>query len=148
MQRRKKYPFLLLFWILGWVSVTKVILTRKSIHRYLMWVLHGMEALMRKWRPKKVIKPEHFYARFHKEWEDVGKCGRTEYEPSAISWGNSNAWLLAFPHLTLSQRHQYSYLQTSKSTSLMKVLLSASEEKELRLRESLLAPAISQISSA
>lgn len=53
-------------------------------------VLHGAGACRRKWKPKEVVKPGHFYARFDEEWKAMenvigqrvwAKCSKQEARP-------------------------------------------------------------------
>lgn len=44
---------------------------RKSIEIYLMYVLYDTGVFTRKWKSKEAVKPECFYTRFDKQWENV-----------------------------------------------------------------------------
>lgn len=74
----RKSSFLLPFLVHGWVSITKDRLIRKTLHIYLIQVLHDTGMFIRKQRPKEAVKSEHFYARFDEKWGVLGKHDRTK----------------------------------------------------------------------
>lgn len=80
LEGRKKFLFLLLFWVLGWFSVTKDSLTREE-HTNVSSVsfTHDTGALSR-WRPEGAVPPVWFWfcSRLHEECGVMGKWDRTK----------------------------------------------------------------------
>lgn len=57
-----------------------------NLQIYLIQVLCDMGAFIRKWRPQKTVKLEHFYTRFGDKWIVIGKCNSTkEYKLRAAN---------------------------------------------------------------
>lgn len=101
-----------------------------------------MRVLILKWRPKEMIKPEHFCSRFDEKWKVVEKCDRGQkgYELRLVNGENLRKGLciwIPLGHLSVLWGKDAPFLQVQGGHSHVNDSKPASEHSG-EVRESLL----------